>query len=170
MDMPVIPLAAAEAPRPLQPPPQPPLHPLLLRLIERVPATLLAADTLDAWVVAAPGAALLVFSEDPVRFPETLDLAVIVPELASAFAGRFRVGVLPPEAARAAAGRYGFRRWPALVLLKDGQHVGAIDGLRDWADYMNLLPALLDATPSRPPGIGVAVRVAGQDPNEPHCH
>ena len=59
---------------------------------------------------------MLVFTEDPLRIRETLDLAVIVPELARSFAGRFRVGVLLPEAARALQPRYGFRRWPALVM------------------------------------------------------
>ena len=66
----------------------------------------------------APGHTLLLFLEDPVRYKETLDLAVIVPEIARAFPGRFAVGVLLPEAARALHPRFGFRRWPAFVLLK----------------------------------------------------
>ena len=40
--------------------------------------------------VAQPGHALLLFTEDPVRYKETLDLAVIVPELARAFPGSLR--------------------------------------------------------------------------------
>ena len=47
---------------------------------------------------------MLVFTEDPLRVRETLDIAVIVPELMRAFPGRFRVGVLLPEAARHVAG------------------------------------------------------------------
>ena len=70
---------------------------------------------------------------------------MIVPELARAFAGRFRIGVLPPAAARAVAPRYGFRRWPALVLLRDGGYVGAIDGLRDWDDYLAETRRLLES-------------------------
>ena len=46
------------------------------------------------------------------RFKETLDLAVIVPEIARAFPGRFAVGVLLPEAARAIAAAL---RLPALA-------------------------------------------------------
>ena len=76
------------------------------------------------------------FTEDPVRYKETLDLAVIAPEVARAFPGRFRVGVLFPDVARKVAKRYGFARWPALVLLKDGEYVGAIDGLRNWDEYL----------------------------------
>lgn len=137
------------------------LHPLLQRLVEAAPATRLEPDVFDAWI-AAPGAALLVFTEDPVLYRETLDLAVIVPELAKALPGRFRTGVLLPAAARAIAPRYGFRRWPALVLLKDGRYVGAIDGLREWQDFVEELSALLAAAPTRPPTVGIAVTAAGE--------
>ena len=80
------------------------LHPLLDQLFTRHGFTRVAADTLDAFA-AAPGHALLVFTEDPQRYKETLDLAVIAPEVAKAFAGRFRVGVLLPADARRAATR-----------------------------------------------------------------
>jgi len=144
------------------------LHPLLARLVETTSATVLEPDGFDAWA-GAPGAALLVFTEDPVLYRETLDLAVIVPELAQAFPGRFRTGVLLPAAARAIAPRYGFRRWPALVLLKDGRYVGAIDGLREWQVFVAELEALLAAEPTRPPSIGIAVAAAGE-PAGRACH
>lgn len=148
----------------------PKLHPLVERLVGLLGAPLLDAATLDAWA-QPPGAALLVFTEDPVLYRETLDLAVIVPELAQALPGRFRTGVLPPAAARAVAPRYGFRRWPALVLLKGGQYVGAIDGLRDWRDYVDELTRLLVAEPTRPPSVGIAVTAAGADPGaRAGCH
>jgi hydrogenase-1 operon protein HyaE len=50
------------------------------------------------------------------------------------------------------------RRWPALLLLRAGGYVGAIEGLRDWDDYLASIGALLEAPVTRPPGIGVAVR------------
>jgi len=96
-----------------------------------------------------------------VAAPVALDLAVIVPEIARAFPGRFTVGVLLPEAARALHPRYGFRRWPALVMLNDGQYVGAVDGLRNWDEYLALVAGLLDAAPSRAPAVGIAVKAAG---------
>jgi len=116
-------------------------------------------ETIDAFI-AQPGHAMLVFLEDPLRIKESLDLAVIFPELARARPGRFAVGVLLPESARALQARFGFRRWPALVLLEDGRYVGAIDGLRDWDVYLEQLDALLAATPSRPPTVGIPVRSA----------
>ena len=117
------------------------------------------AESFDAYA-RRPGATLLFFTEDPARFKETLDLAVIVPELARAFPGRFAVGVLLPEAARALQPRYGFRRWPALVVVRDGEYVGAVDGLRNWDEYLTEVAALLEAGPSRPPTIGIAVKAA----------
>ena len=121
-----------------------PLHPLVEALGRRPGACFVTTADADAFC-AAPGAHLLVFTEDPDRYKETLDLAVIVPELAGAFAGRFTIGVLDPASARALQPRYGFRRWPAIVLLRDGVCVGAIDGLRDWDDYLAELGRLLDA-------------------------
>jgi len=142
------------------------LHPLVERLFTTHGYANVDATGLDSFA-AAPGHAVLFFSEDPVLYRETLDLCVILPEIASAFAGHFRVGVLLPAAARAAAPRYGFRRWPALVVLRDGGYVGAIDGLRDWDDYLAETARLLAAPVARPPSIGIAVRAAGDAPT---CH
>ncbi len=144
----------------------PAVHPLVERLCAETSAPLLDAASFDAWA-REPGRALVVFTEDPVQYRETLDLAVIVPELALAFPKRFRTGVLLQAAARAIAPRYGFKRWPAIVMLADGQYVGAIDGLRDWQDYIDDLGRLLDAPPTRAPSIGIAVNAAGGDH---HCH
>jgi hydrogenase-1 operon protein HyaE len=146
----------------------PTLHPLLQRLVDELSCPLLGVEDFDAWA-ATPGHALVFFSEDPVQFRETLDLAVIVPELARAFPQRFRVGVLPQQAARRLAPRYGFRRWPALVLLCDGHYVGAIDGVRDWNEYTDTLARLLVAPATRPPTIGIAVQAAGET-DGPACH
>ena len=140
---------------------QPPeLHPLLAQLVTKHGFTDLRAANFDAFA-DAPGRALIAFTEDPVRYKETLDLAVIVPELARAFGAAFRIGVLLPESARAIAPRYAFRRWPALVMLADGRYVGAIDGLRNWDEYVNQIGELVVAPPTRPPSVGVAVAAAG---------
>ena len=138
------------------------LHPLLAQLFARHGCTELSAESIDAFVERS-GHAMLVFAEDPMRVRETLDLAVIVPELMRAFPGRFRVGVLLPESARQLQARYGFRRWPALVMLADGKHVGAVDGLRAWDEYVKEIAKLLETAPKRPPTIGIAVKTAGAD-------
>ncbi len=147
------------------PAPAAPLHPLFAQLAARHGFTELTAESFDAWI-AAPGSALVAFVEEPARIKESLDLAVIAPELARAFPGAMRPAVLMPPAARAVAVRYGLRRWPALVVLRDGGYLGAIEGLRNWDEYVAELARLLAAPVTRPPSIGVAV--AGAE--APGCH
>ena len=134
-------------------------YPLIAGLFSRHGYTDVRAENFAAFTQRA-GHTLLLFAEDPARFKETLDLAVIVPEVARAFPGRFAVGVLLPDAARTFQPRYGFRRWPAVVLLRDGEYVGAVDGLRSWDEYLAAVAVLLDAPPSRPPTVGIAVKGA----------
>jgi hydrogenase-1 operon protein HyaE len=125
-------------------------YPLIDALFTRHGYAALHAGNVDAFLASAP-LALLVFLEEPLRCKEALDLAVIVPEIARALQDRFTVGVLLPEAARALHPRYGFRRWPALVVLRDAQYVGAVDGLREWSEYLAEIGRLADARPTRPP-------------------
>ena len=134
-------------------------YPLIAGLFSRHGYDDVRAESFDAFT-RRPGHTLLFFTEDPARYKETLDLAVIVPELARAFPGRFAVGVLLPETARALQPRYGFRRWPALVVVRDGEYVGAVDGLRNWDEYLTEVAALLEAGPARPPTVGIAVKAA----------
>jgi hydrogenase-1 operon protein HyaE len=134
-------------------------HPLLEALVGRHGFARVTTADADAFC-NGEGVRLLVFTEDPARYRETLDLAVIVPELARTFPGRFTVGVLLAADARAVAVRFGFRRWPALVVLRDGGYVGAIDGLRNWDDYATSLAQLLEAPVAKLPGIGIAVTTA----------
>jgi hydrogenase-1 operon protein HyaE len=142
-------------------------YPLVAQLFSKHCFAEVTPGTFDAWS-ARPGRALLLFLEDPGRFKETLDLAVIVPELVRAFPGRFSVGVALPDAARELAVRYGFRRWPAFVILADGKYVGAVDGLRNWDEYLAEVSRLLDAAPSRPPTLGIAIKGGGEGAGD--CH
>jgi hydrogenase-1 operon protein HyaE len=75
------------------------LHPLMQRLVQETSAAVLQSDEVAGWL-QEPGLAMLVFAEDPERFKETLDIAIIVPELHAAAARGFRVGLLPPGRTR----------------------------------------------------------------------
>ena len=132
------------------------LHPLLDQLFTKHGFTNITADSLDAFM-ERPGHALLMFTEEPLRVKETLDLAVIVPELWRAFACRFRVGVILPGSACRLDTRYAIRRWPAFVVLRDGAYVGAVEGLRNWDEYLDTVARLMEAPPTRPPTIGIPV-------------
>lgn len=153
----------------IKPPAAPEIHPLYARLFDAYGYAAVTPGSLDAFL-AQPGRKLLVFLDDPNRLKESLDLAVIAPELARAFAARLTVGVLLPEAATSVAPKYGFRRWPAVVVTDGAGYVGAIDGLRDWSEYIEQLEQLMQAPVTRAPSIGIAVRAAGGDDHDTHCH
>jgi hydrogenase-1 operon protein HyaE len=134
--------------------------PLVTRLIAQFGATRLDEAGFEAFV-AGPGDRVLFFTEDPLRIKETLDVAVILPEIAQAVAQHLHIGVLPPALANGKAPLYGVRRWPALVFLRDGGWLGSIEGLRDWADYLASATQLL-AGPVRPlPPKVIPVAAAG---------
>lgn len=116
--------------------------PLVTRLVQAHGAARLDEATFEAFA-GAPGEAALFFTEDPVRFREVLDVAVILPELAAVAARPFRIGVLPPPLANAKAATYGVRRWPALVFLRGGRWLGNIEGLRDWREYVAAVDELV---------------------------
>jgi len=122
--------------------------PLVTRLVTEGGAARLDENAFEAFV-RQPGETALFFTEDPVRFREVLDVAVILPELARGASRPFRIGVLPPPLANAKASTYGVRRWPAVVFLRSGEWLGNVEGLRDWSDYLAAVNALLEGE-SRP--------------------
>lgn len=117
-------------------------HPLIARLGERYGYPEVAPQTLEAFCAQA-GDGVLFFPGDPVKHPETLDVAVILPELLARFDGRLRAGVVMPWNGPALQPLFGFRRWPALVFLRCGECVGAIEGVRDWNDYLEEIGRLI---------------------------
>ncbi len=130
--------------------------PLLQRLIDDKHATLVDLNYLADFVQQQPHT-LLFFAGDVRRFPESGDLAVILPELAKTFAGVFQIGLVAQSAESALQKRYGFNHWPTLVLLRGESYLGAISKLHNWAEYCAELQRLLRSDPSRPPGFALPV-------------
>jgi hydrogenase-1 operon protein HyaE len=137
--------------------------PLVQRLVQQFGARWVSPATLDAFA-SQPGDQVLFFSGDPVRFPECLDVAVVLPELQRAFPGRFGVGVVRRDDEDEIARRWGSQRWPALVFVRDGRYVGSVAGMLDWTDYLARVAELLDTPASRPP-----IPLMGAA-NGPACH
>lgn len=123
----------------------------------------LDADNIDAFC-QGPGLALLLFAEDPLRVPESWDVAVILADCLKRIAEPVRIGLLGPEAGRPLAQRFGVNLWPALVGLRDGAYLGVIEGMMDWDVFDRRLRELIAAQPGRAPGIGIPVVAAGK------CH
>ncbi len=107
--------------------------------------------------IKGPGVFVLFFTGDPNQNRETNDVAVVLPELVSAFDGKLRPGVVSRSAEKELQARYGFRRWPALVFVQEDGYLGAITGMQNWEDYLREVQALLKAEPREPPGFGVPV-------------
>lgn len=143
------------------------LHPLVQRLLDQPDAQTVEPDTLETWL-AHGGERVLLFSGDPVRFPEALDVAVVLPELRAAFADRFAIGVVPREHEDAIARRFGVQRWPSLVFLRGGGYLGTVSGMRDWDDFGREVGDVLARDVSRAPSVGIPVvsNPAGAD----SCH
>ncbi|MBI5257194.1 MAG: hydrogenase [Burkholderiales bacterium] len=142
-----------------------PLPPLVERLIQQHQATRITPATLDAWL-AEPGDRVLFFSGDPVRFPEALDVAVVLPELQRCAGRRFAIGVVEREDEDAIARRFACQRWPALVFLRDGGYVATISGMLDWTDYLERVQQALALPAGRVPGIGIPLVAT----TAPSCH
>jgi hydrogenase-1 operon protein HyaE len=140
-------------------------HPLIERLFHQPGCRNVSADGFEAYIHQS-GETVLFFSEDPLRYGETLDFAVIIPEIAKACVRPFRIGVLLPQLAHEMAGRFAVQRWPALVFLRAGEFLGVIEGLRDWEEFVALANQLLTG-PARPAPTKVIPINAG---NARACH
>lgn len=132
--------------------------PLLAQLVSKHQALWIDFDNVDTWLVGQQGDHVLLFAGDPIRFPEAVDVAVVLPELqkASASAGRpFGMAVAVPETAEDLAKKYGSQRWPTLMFFRDGDYVTTLSGMHDWTDYLALLAQALATPKSRAPTIGI---------------
>lgn len=129
-------------------------HPLIERLRDVVGCVEVDAANVDVFTGGAQDSVLFV-SGDPKLFPESLDVAVILPELVRSFDGRFRVGIVARQDEKALQARYSLVRLPALVFLRGGRYVGVIAGVRDWGGYLARIDALLAAEPGEPPAMAM---------------
>ncbi len=113
-----------------------------------------------------PGLGVVLLTDDPDKAAENWDTAVIFPELLAVTGNDRRAALMRPEHARSLLTRFGIGRLPALLLLRDGSYVGAIEGLHDWYDYVEEYARMLQKPASRAPSIGVSVSAASSS----SCH
>ncbi len=140
--------------------------PLVQRLVQQHGAVWVDADTVDAFT-AGPGVRVLFFCGDPVRFPEGLDVAVVLPELHAALGRSFAMGAVLPEGEDRMARRLGVQRWPSLVFFRDGDYLTTLAGMYDWTEFVQRTQQAMVLPPSRRPGVGIPVVTVG---GESHCH
>ncbi len=135
---------------------QPAQHPLIAALPERHGIQRVDSAGIAGLISGHP-ATVLFFAGDPVLHPESLDLAVILPELMKTLAGRCTAALVDGPDARVLQARYGFSTWPALVFLAPTGYLGCIERLRDWSVYREESERLLASVPGRLPALGIPV-------------
>lgn len=130
---------------------------LLERLTTELDYPLLTDDAgLKAFATGQQNAVVFL-PASPQRYPETLDVAVVLPELVKAFGGRLTPALAETDYAAALAATYGVTAWPALLLLRHGEYLGVITRMRDWDVYLHKINELLASSPVKAPGIGIPV-------------
>ncbi|CCD93065.1 Hydrogenase expression/formation protein hupG [Bradyrhizobium sp. ORS 375] len=114
------------------------------------------ASTVDDFLHDAHGAgaiAVLLSAGDPARFPEALDVAIVLPELITAFQGRLRGAVIARDAEAELGTRFGVRVQPSLILCRGTDTLGLIAKIQDWSVYVDRISRLID----RPAGATASV-------------
>jgi hydrogenase-1 operon protein HyaE len=112
---------------------------------------LLNADNYDHFIYGND-TVLLFFSNDPAMFPESHDVAVILPELIKAFSDRLQAAVISKAIERELQARFRFTSWPSLVFLRGGEYLGVITGIKNWQEYLTEIMQILAAEVTTPPG------------------
>lgn len=116
------------------------------------------AATVDHFLGEADEAgavAVLLSAGDPNRFPEAIDVAVVLPELIAAFGDRLRGAIIARSDESALGQRFGVRVQPTLIFVAKGETLGLIAKIQDWSVYVDRITKLID----RPRGQGAAVAV-----------
>ncbi len=137
--------------------------PQIRRLTERHHYPVLSDVSLDRYA-GLQEHLVLFFSEDPARYPESNDVAMVLPELVKAYAGRLQAALVERSAQQRLQSRFGFNQWPALVFLRRGEYLGVITQIQNWEDYLREIDRLLNAEPVAPPAFPIPVVTE----NRPH--
>lgn len=122
--------------------------PLINEMVEKYTYPVLDESNFEEFV-ESHHEVVLFFAENPKKFPESDDVAMILPELVKAFDDRLQAALISTKAERRLQSRYGFSTWPALVFLRDGEYLGAITQVQNWDDYLREIQQLLDSEPTR---------------------
>ncbi len=106
-------------------------------------------NTIDAFVGQAqgePAHALLFFPGQGTDRAETSDVAVVMPQLLSAYRGRLRGAMIAAEAETALKARFTVLMLPSLVLTKGDEVLDVFPKIIDWSDYVERINRHLGAT------------------------
>jgi len=130
--------------------------PLIEAMIEQYQYPVLTEASIDEYIQSQQECVLF-FTENPTRFPESNDVAMILPELVKEYGGRFSAAVIDQASQRKLQTRYGFTEWPSLIFLRYGKYLGTISRVQDWMDYIVKINQILVSEPKLAPGFAIPV-------------
>lgn len=130
--------------------------PLIQNMIEQYAYPVIDESSIDNFL-KSHNEVILFFTEDPKKYPESDDVAMILPELIKAFNGRLKAAVISQDSQRKLQSLYGFGTWPALVFLRQGEYLGVITSVQNWDDYLREIKKILDSKPVKAPGFKIPV-------------
>ncbi len=130
---------------------------LINNMIEKYQYPLLDENNLDDFI-SSHEECVLFFTEDPKRFPESDDVAMILPELVKEYGQRFQAAVIAEKDQRKLQMKYGFKTWPSLVFLRDGKYLGVVSKVQDWNVYISKINEILQAEKQSAPGFIIPVK------------
>lgn len=128
--------------------------PLILDMIDKYRYPVLGSEDIDDFLTTHDDVVLF-FTENPMHFPESNDVAVVLPELMKVFEGRLAAAVISQASERELCRRYNFKGWPSLVFLRRGEYLGVISRVQDWHVYIESIEEILKAEPTMPPSIDI---------------
>ncbi|SNX69174.1 hydrogenase-1 operon protein HyaE [Cereibacter ovatus] len=118
-------------------------HPLIARLETELGWPRLHTMAEVTEFTARPGAHCLFIPGDPARNLETADAAVVLPELAMTFQRAFDCAIVDDAIEAELRDATRALRTPGFLFYREGRFLGAIEKIRDWADYMTRIPHIL---------------------------
>lgn len=116
--------------------------PIVENMLARTGLSAINEANLASFLAGAPSAVLF-FCEDPKRYPESNDVAMVLPEILKEYSG-MAGAIVERDYEHDLQKQFDFTVWPALAFFKSGQYLGAITGIQNWEDYLNQINALLD--------------------------
>jgi hydrogenase-1 operon protein HyaE len=140
--------------------------PLIEQLIEQRHYAVLNSNNHDTFM-QQEGTYALFLTEDPNRYPESNDVAVVLPELVEKFSDKFEPVIVSRELEKQFKERYDIAVWPCLLFIRNGRYLGKINKVRDWSEYMEMIPAILERETQHNPGLGIPV--VDESRSQPHA-
>lgn len=126
---------------------------LVENMLQRTGLPRITADTYTTFLAAHPQVVLF-FCENPERYPESNDVAMVLPEILKEFP-QLQGAIIDSSFERELQKQFDFTRWPALAFFVNGDYRGNMTGIQNWDDYTGRIPELLSDTPTTIPLINL---------------